>query len=111
MVKKLLVLVPVLSIALIAAAQISVEVYEADEVTPFDCNDDIMVGTELVLIISSDSNDYWSGGLFIEGQDRALGTLAGRGLDPNDPNARDYTDSHYEDAGDLAIVTGWKDSS
>ncbi|MHC4115379.1 MAG: hypothetical protein ACYSSL_08700, partial [Planctomycetota bacterium] len=57
------------------------------------------------------SNDYWSGGLFIEGQDRALGTLAGRGLDPNDPNARDYTDSHYEDAGDLAIVTGWKDSS
>lgn len=112
-VKKLLALLLILvfGIVPIAAAQVTLEVYEADGETPFDCNDNIMVGTELTLIISSDSNDYWSGGLFIAGQDRALGTLAGRGLDPNDPNARDYTDSHYEDAGDLAIVTGWKDSS
>ncbi len=91
-----------------AAAQITLKVCEADGETPFDCNDDIMVGTELTIIVSSDSNDYWSGGLFVTGQDRALGTLAGRGLDPN---ARDYTDSHYEDAGDSAIVTAWKDSS
>ena len=111
--KKLLasLLILVLGIVPIAAAQITLKVCEADGETPFDCNDDIMVGTELVLIVSSDSNDYWSGGLFITGEDRALGTLAGSGLDPNDPNARDYTDSHYEDAGDLAIVTGWKDSS
>ena len=109
--RKLLTLILLLGIAPIAAGQITVQVYEADGETPFDCNDDIMVGTELSIVVSSDSNDYWSGGLFISGQDRALGTLAGRGLDPNDPNARDYTDSHYEDAGDLAIATGWKDSS
>ncbi len=109
--KKLLVLLMlVLGVVLTTAAQVTLEVYEADGETPFDCNDDIMVGTELTLIISSDSNDYWSGGLFIEGQDRALGTLAGRGLDPNDPNARDYTDSHCENAGDFAIATGWQDS-
>lgn len=109
--KKLLALILILGVVPTAAAQVTLEVYEADGETPFDCNDDIMVGTELTLVISSDSNDYWSGGLFIAGQDRALGTLAGRGLAPNDPNARDYTDSHCEDAGDFAIVTGWQDSS
>jgi hypothetical protein len=36
--------------------------------------------------------------------------LTGRGLDPNDPNARDYTDSHLENAGDCARVTQWRDS-
>ncbi len=109
--KKLLALVLALGIVVTAAAQIEPRVYEADGVTPFDYNDYIMFGTNLTIIISSDSNDYWSGGLFIAGQDRAFGTLAGRGLDPNDPNTRDYTDSHYEDAGEFAIVTAWKDSS
>ena len=113
--KKLLVLILALGIVPIATGQITLEVREADGETPFDCNDDIMVGSRLTIIVSSDCNsdcnDYWSGGLFIEGEDRALGTLAGRGLDPNDPNARDYTDSHYKDAGDFAKVTGWKDSS
>ena len=81
--KKLLTLVLVLSMCPTAVGQISLKVYEADGVTPFDCNDDIMVGTQLTLIVSSDSNDYWSGGLFIAGQDRELGTLAGRDWDPN----------------------------
>jgi len=107
-VKKLLALILALGIVPIAAGQITLEVYEADGETPFDCNDDIMVGTKHTLIVSSDSNDYWSGGLFIEGQDRAYGTLAGRSLDPN---ARDYADSHSENAGDFAKVTAWKDSS
>jgi len=107
-VKRLLALILVLSIVPVASAQITLKVYEADEITPFDCNDDVMVGTELIIIISSDSNDYWSGGLFIAGQDRALGTLAGRDYDPN---TRDWTGSHYEDAGEFAKVSGWKDSS
>ena len=106
-VKRLLALILILGVVPTAAARVTLKVYEADGETPFDCNDDIMVGTKLTIIVSSDSNDYWSGGLFVTGQDRALGTLAGRGLDPN---ARDYTDSHYEDAGDFAIVTAWKDS-
>jgi hypothetical protein len=107
-VKKLLTLILALAIVPIAAGQVTLKVYEADEVTPFDSNEAIMTGTKLTLIVSSDSNDYWSGGLFITGLDRALGTLAGRDLDPN---TRHWTGSHYDDAGDLAKVTAWKDSS
>ncbi|MBW8042264.1 MAG: hypothetical protein FVQ85_20005 [Planctomycetes bacterium] len=110
-VKGFLILTLVLGIVPISHGQTSLQVYEADGVTPFDCNSNIMVGSKLVFIVSSDSNDNWSGGLYITGQDRALGTLAGRGLDPNDPNARDYIGSHLEDAGDLAKVTAWRDSS
>ncbi|MHC4336999.1 MAG: hypothetical protein ACYSTG_03480 [Planctomycetota bacterium] len=118
MVKKLLTLVLVLSMCLTAVGQISLKVYEADGVTPFDCNNDIMVGTKLTLIVSSDSNDYWSGGLFIAGQDRELGTLAGRDWDPNaivsssnDVISGDWTGSHFEEAGDMARVMDWVDSS
>ena len=110
-IERLLVLTLVIAATSTAAADVSIQVYDVDGVTPFDCNGDTMVGSRLTLVVSSDSNDSWSGGLFIEGQDRALGTLAGRGLDPNDPNARDYTDSHLENAGDLAKVTAWMDSS
>jgi len=66
-----------------------------------------MVGTELVFVVSSDTNDYWSGGLFVAGQDRALGTLNGR---DSDSNTRDYNDSHYESAGESAKVWAWRDS-
>jgi hypothetical protein len=111
MVRKLLILTLIFYISSIAGGSITLNVFEADGATPFDCNDDIMIGTKLIIIINSDSNDYWSGGLFIEGQDRALGTLTGRGLDANDPNTRDYEDSHYEDAGEFALVTSWEDSS
>lgn len=121
-VKKLLTLILAVGIVPMAAGQIKLEVFEADGETPFD-GGDIMVGTKLTIIVSSDCNDYWSGGLFIAGQDRAFGTLAGRDYDPNrlmyDPNKslygiaqsiRDWAGSHYEDAGDSAKVTAWKDS-
>jgi hypothetical protein len=108
MVKKTVILTFILSIAPIALGQVWLQVYEADGVTPFDCNSSVMVGDKLVLIVRSDSNDTWSGGLFITGQDRLLGTLAGR---DKDPDSRDWTGSHYEDAGDLAKVTAWRDSS
>jgi hypothetical protein len=91
----------------IAAGQVTLNVYEADGVTPFDSNDEVMAGTKLTLVISSDSNDYWSGGLFIRGDDRALATLEGRDYDAN---TRDWTGSHYEAAGDSARVTAWNDS-
>jgi len=102
-VKKLLVLILALGVVSIATAQIALRVCEADGVTPFD-GGDIMVGSKLTLIVSSDTGDYWSGGLFIA---RALATLSAR---DSDPNIRDYTDSHYEEAGDMARVTAWKDS-
>ena len=121
--KKLLALILTLGIVPIAAGQIVLKVCEADGETPFDGRD-IIIGTRLTIIVSSDCNDYWSGGLFIAGQDRAFGTLAGRDYDPNrlmyDPNRslygitqfiRDWTGSHYEDAGELARVTAWKDSN
>jgi hypothetical protein len=106
--KNLLLSALILGTVSTASGQVALEVYEADEATPFDCNDQIMVGTKLTLVVSSDSNDFWNGGLFIAGEDRDLGTLAGRDLDPN---TRDWTGSHYSDAGDFAKVTQWKDSS
>ncbi len=99
----LLVLITLLSAA---KAATSVNIYGADGVTPFDGRD-IMVGTELSIVVSSDSTDYWSGGLFIAGQDRALAALLARGFDPN---THDWTGSHYEDAGEYAKVTAWTDS-
>jgi hypothetical protein len=121
-VNKTLVVILVLSIVPIASGKITLQVREADGETPFDGND-IMVGSRLTLIVNSDSNDYWSGGLFIAGQDRTLGTLEGRDYEPNrplyEPNSsfygktqfiRDWNGSHYEDAGELARVTTWKDS-
>jgi len=106
MVKKLLVLVLTLAIVQIVVAQVTLKVCEADGVTPLD-GSDIMVGSKVALIVSSDANDYWSGGLFIRGQDRALATLSAR---DSDPNTRDCTNSHYEAAGNMAKVTAWKDS-
>ncbi|MHC4574051.1 MAG: hypothetical protein ACYS76_07950 [Planctomycetota bacterium] len=108
MVRTLLTLIIVLGTIPTAAGQITLDVYEADGQTPFDPNSDLMVGARLTLIVSSDSNDWWSGGLFIRGQDRALGTLAGRDYDPN---TRDWTGSHLENAGDFAKVVQWKDSA
>ncbi len=99
----LLVLISLLSAAKAAA---SVNIYEADGMTPFDSRD-IMVGTELTIVVASDSNDYWSGGLFVAGQDRALAALSARDFDPN---TRDWAGSHYEDAGEYAKVTAWTDS-
>ncbi len=113
--KVFLTLTLVLGIVPIVLGQNSLNVYEADGVTPFDYNSEIMVGDHLVLVYNSESYDYgnwtgWKGGLFIAGQDRLGGTLAGRGLDPNDPNARDYAGSHLENAGLFARVTQWRDS-
>jgi hypothetical protein len=109
-VKVFLTLTLVLCIVPIALGQVTLKIYESDGETPFDCNSEIMVGDHLVLVICSDSNDNGSFGLYIVGLDRNLSTLGGRGLDPNDPNARDYTDSHLGNAGDLAKVTAWRDS-
>jgi hypothetical protein len=87
--------------------EVTVQVYRADGLTPFDCNNDVMVGGKLCLVVSSDSNDYWSGGLFISGEDRNFGILLGTGYNPT---TRDYTGSHFQAAGELSRVTDWDDS-
>jgi hypothetical protein len=67
-----------------------------------------MAGTKLTLIVHSDSNNYWSGGLFLSGNNRDFGSLSARDYDAN---TGDYTGSHLEQAGHFAMVTGWQDSS
>ncbi|MCK4997877.1 MAG: hypothetical protein KAS23_00025 [Anaerohalosphaera sp.] len=94
-------------IASMAAAQITMEVYESDGTTIFD-NRNIWTGTQLKLIVSSDSSEFWYGGLFIAGSNRNLAYLSGSG---NDPNSRDYEDCHLLAAGSNAMVTRWEDST
>ncbi len=126
--KKAVVLILAFCIVPIATGQITLRVCKSDGVTPFDFNDQVMVGDHLNIIVSSDCKDIWGGGLFIEGPNRAFGTLAGRDYDPNrllfEPNrsdlfrlygiksyVKDWTGSHYPEAGELARVTAWKDSN
>jgi hypothetical protein len=105
---EVMVLLSLLACASAVRGQVTIAVYEADAQTPFDPNGDLMVGDQLTLIISSDTNDFWHGGVFIRAQDRALASLAAK--DP-DPNSRDWTGSHLEDAGDFAAVFAWEDSA
>lgn len=82
-----------------------------------------MVGAKLPIVVISECNNIWSGGLFIEDQNRITGQLIARGLDPNtllyDPNRSfyevtpyidDFNDSHLVSAGQSARVTAWEDS-
>jgi hypothetical protein len=89
-----------------ATAAVTLNVYESDGVTLFD-HRNIRVGTELKLIVSSDSNDLWSGGLFLDTENRNLGCLSGSGYNPN---TRDWGDCHYSHAGSEPYVCAWEDS-
>lgn len=67
----------------------------------------IMTGSSLSVVVSNDNSNLWSGGLFIEGDERSYGTLLGR---VKDPNSRDWTKSHLPAAGAGAQVFEWRDS-
>jgi hypothetical protein len=95
-----------LGMVTLATAAVTLDVYESDGVTLFD-HRNIRVGTELKLIVSSDSNDLWSGGLFLNKENRDLGYLSGSGYDSN---TRDWADCHYSDAGSEPYVCAWEDS-
>jgi hypothetical protein len=68
----------------------------------------VMTGKRCTLRIVSDSNDLWSGGLFLSGQDRELGILRGRN---RDPNSRNWAGCSTEYAGPMAKVYAWNDSA
>ena len=104
---RITVLILIVCLTPIASGEGRLRVCEADGTTPFTGRE-IMVGTRLTLIVSSDYGEYWSGGLFINGQNRALGALSARG---EDPNTGDWSGSHYEGAGDTARVSNWEDSA
>ncbi len=113
--KKLLVILSFFAMASAAGAEVSRRVCMADGNTPLELADpnvplvyrDIMVGTQLTIIISSDAGGYWFGDLSIEGDDRNYGLLSAR--DYNDSTA-DYEGSRFPAAGELARVWDWTQS-
>lgn len=103
-----------LSVSLSAYPAKIITIHDPNAVTQdpnsFDPNDltEIMVGSSIPLVVHSGTNSFWSGGLFIEGQDRAIGQLQAQG---KDPNSRDWSGSHLPSAGSGAYVLEWKDSN
>lgn len=102
----LIVFVVFFSVTALMTAKVSLEIYESDGITPFNYRN-IAVGTELKLVVSSDANDIWSGGIFLQGDDRNLGLLRGHGWDPN---THDWTGCHFTGAGSEPYVFSWEDS-
>jgi hypothetical protein len=94
---------------------VSATVYLADANTPLEFADpnipfvyrDIMIGTKLTIIISSDANDFWSGRFEINFPDLYYGFLSARDFKDATLN---YESSVLEAAGDRANVSEHKDS-
>ncbi len=107
--KRLTVFAVFLCVGSIAAGEVSTTVYLADANTPLELADpnipfiyrDIMVGTKLAIIVSSDTAKRWSGKLRITGTDRDYGVMSAR--DYNDITL-DWEGSHLEAAGVGAVV-------
>jgi hypothetical protein len=111
-VRKLSVLVLVMLVAPMAWAKVWTTVYRCDEKTPLAVVDsngpivyrDIMVGTRLAIVVSSDTAEYWLGGLLLAWEDEELGELTGRG-NPTPPATINYKDSCLAAAGRDALVS------
>ena len=115
--KKAMILAAFLSMPLIAAGEISTRVCLADGNTPLELADpnvpfvyrDIMVGTKLTIIVSSDTGGHWGqdgGGLYVPASDISCGVLSGR--DYND-TTDDWAGSRFNAAGKEARVCSWED--
>jgi hypothetical protein len=105
----------------VAAGGISITVFKLDGTTPLMLADsniphvyrDVMVGTKLIIVVSSDTNDYWGndnddgGSLAIEEAYQPYGVLSARGplID-----GVDWSGSHLSAAGNEAVVWDWEDS-
>jgi hypothetical protein len=104
-----------LGLTLGASAEVFVNVYRCDGTTPLPLKDpntpgvysDIMVGTRLVFVVSSDApvpaGYWWWGDLMITAEDWERGKLAGRGLDPSGLSGN-YEGSCLEAAGEDSSV-------
>jgi hypothetical protein len=103
--KKITILLLFLSMTSPMLGAVSTRVCEADGNTPFNGRD-IMVGTKLTIITSSDTGGYWGmgGGLFIKEEYWDYGILSAR--DYNDTTL-DWEGSRYPAAGDDARVWDW----
>ena len=105
--KRLSVLFVVVLAALSASAAIEVRVCDPVHLRPLGTHE-VMLGTQVSLVVYSDANDLWSGGLFIHDEHRGTGTLSSR--DAGDPNAPAGRASCLAAAGEGAFVLSWKDS-
>lgn len=100
------------AISQIAMGEVSTKVYLADGKTHLELADpntpfvyrDIMVGTKLAIVISSDAAGSWSGSLVIIGENRNYGLLSAR--DYND-TTHDWAGSRFPAAGNTAYVWEW----
>lgn len=103
----------VIAIAPIAMGKVYTKVYLADGNTPLELADpnipfvyrDIMVGTKLTIVISSDAGGYWGGQLVITGQDRNYGFLSAR--DFNEATL-DWAGSRFPAVSNRASVWDWQ---
>jgi hypothetical protein len=117
-----MVLVAVVLLAPTTWAKVWTTVYRCDEATPLAVLDpnhptvyrDIMVGTRLVFVISSDTGGSWEGALLFSWDDAEYGTLSGRGYTAPAPDAPVktpyYADSSLDAAGTGAGAWDWKDA-
>lgn len=113
--KKLILLILFFGMAPVAIGEVSTRVYLADGNTPFpplDPNDpcvypDVMVGTELTIIVSSDTGGYWSGDLTIEGEDMNYGVLSARDFNVT---TDDWEGSRFPEAGTGARVNTYEET-
>jgi len=112
--KLLVLLLLVLITTRITEAKLYTRVCRADGITPLALADpnipfiyeDVMVGTRLTIIVSSDAGGEWSSDLTIEGDYFGYGSLSGR--DYNDIT-RDWEGSRFEAAGKSAKVWEWEE--
>ena len=120
--KKLFVLALAAAVTPMAAARVWTSVYRYDGRTPVKCIDpnhpdaygDVMVGTRLTLVVSSDASDYWLGSLLLSWDDAQHAKLSGRGYTAPPPGSpikfATYRDSCLDAAGTKAIVRDLADS-
>ena len=90
----------------VAMGEVSTRICEANGQTSFDGRN-IMVGTKLTIIVSSDTGEYWVGDLAIRGADRDYGVLSARDFNET---TDDWKGSRFEAAGDGARIWDWEDS-
>ncbi len=110
--KKLILFVIFLNIASVLKGEVSVRVCLADGNTPLEFADpnipfvyrDIMVGTRLTIVVSSDTEGSLSAELAILGEDLDYGMLSAR--DFNEITL-DWAGSRFPAAGDRARVWEW----
>ena len=112
--KRVILLVLFLCMASVAAGEVSTRVCLADGNTPFlpiDPNfphvyPDIMVGTNLTIIVDSNIAEYWSGDLAVADANMDYGLLSARDYNVD---SNDWEGSHFPAAGVGARVCTWQE--